>query len=436
MDAPQLWLNGRQITGLASDRAPVLAPVSLSWGTDTSIDQPPPANLKFTILFLDGMHDIADLHKGSQIELVHPSPKRTIFAGSVRTMSSTPSDKFKGALELTVNATDHDADLENEYISADWIEGNTRRLRLITAFFDAGWDLTIPTDPRQSAATHVNSIKLLTLLERHITRFRGRRFDTSYRTSTGVLVKRLQVVKGNSGSVPADILLPLENGEWERTFRAPVTDGVASPLLQLDASNALLDPEWNQDASDTITAVQLSTQSLGEDGFTTLTERNYRAQPSVVSEFGLQSTDLESDVLDPLEWSNVASQWMNSDSPWQMSGLTIRDSALLSPNILARLLDPSTRHQVLVYVMNILANRPDPGPSVMRSFVMGGEYIWNGKKWELTLNLERTIYGKPTNLTRITDIANSVNQMISGAKLADIGRNLTFADFREIERPN
>lgn len=434
--APTLWLNGRQITGLAIDRAPVLCPVELTWGNSSALEQPDPANLKFTILFLDGMHDMPDLNNGGKIELIHPDGNRTIFAGTIRTMGAEPSTRVKGALEVTGNATDYTADLEQEYMATDLPAGTGRRAALINAFAAAGWTLSVPSDPRPSAAAVYNSIKLATMLDRFISRYRGRRYDTSYRDATGTLIKRVSVVEGSARSIPADTLIITPGGTWDRTYNTPSIDGVPSPIVRLPASNAFLDPKWSQDPENTITAVQLQTMQAGDDGFTTLRERNYKAAPGIVEQYGLRSVEVETDLLDTADFRPAAEAWMNNDSPWQMSDLPVRDSTELPARTLRELLDQTTRYKELLTVIDILLNRPDPGPSVMRSYLVGGSYTWTGKRWEISLALERTIYAVPSRQTTFTDLRNATNPAISTARLNTIGDKLTFADFREIEPPN
>lgn len=432
MESPQLWLNGRQLTGRAHDRAPVLCPVELTWGTDSPLNQPAPANLKFTVLFLDGMDDVPDLSSGAKIELVHADQHRTIFAGQIRTMSARASELVKGALEVTANATDYTADLDSEYISTNWNEANNRRQTLTNVFADAGWTLTVPYSPQPRAQAKYNSIKLLTMLDRFAANFRGRRYDTSYRNTDGEVVRKLTVMEGTSRFIPADTLQVQPDGTWWRSFNSPLIGTRVSPIVALPARNVLLDPEWTQDPGNTITGVQLSVMIPGDDGFTTQTERNFKAPAATVAKYGLRSVDVESDLLNSADQAACAAAWMNDDSPWQMSELKIRSSSELANVTLRQLLDQNYRYGVLLTISGVLPNRPDPGPTVLRSYVIGGSYVWTGKTWELSLALERTIYAKPAALVTYTDLRNAVDPRISTATFTQIGERLTYGDFKEI----
>lgn len=435
MMAPELWMNGRQITGRRSDRAPVLAPVVLTWGASTGLEQPTPANLKFTVLFRDGMHDIPDLTNGAKIELIQPGVRRrTIFAGSIRTMGAEPSARVKGALEVTADATDYMADFEGEFISTAWEGGLARREQLLEALSEAGWDAIIPDDPRPSAQATYNSIKLSTMLDRHISRYRGRRYDTS-RRNFGTLIKQISVMEGTARFTPADTLIATPSKSWSRTYNTPSIGGIPSPILKLLASNVLLNPEWSQDPNNTITAVNFSTMIQGDDGYTSQAEHHYKAPREIISTYGLRSIEVESDLQTPSDWPTAAKDWMNDDSPWQMADLTIRNTDELTDETLAELLDQETRYKTLVTVSGILGNRPDPGPSVMRSYLLGGEYEWTGQRWDMRLSLERTIYAQTAKKATFASIKNSTNPRISTATLSSISRHLTVADFREIEEP-
>src|SRR5690606_21743342 len=114
------------------------------------------------------MHDMPDLNNGGKIELIHPYGNRTIFAGTIRTIAAEPPTSVDGALEVTGNATDYTADLDQEYMATDLPAGTGRRTALINAFSAAGWTLSIPFDPRPSAAAVYNSIKLATMLDRFV----------------------------------------------------------------------------------------------------------------------------------------------------------------------------------------------------------------------------------------------------------------------------
>lgn len=435
--APRIYLNGRELSGSRSSSAPVLAPAVLTWGSDGAYEQPAPDNLKFTLLFRESMFDVPDLVKGAEIELIHPVGGRTIFAGRIRTLNAAPSTRVKGALEVTCNATGHKTEAENEYISTDWAAGLNRASQIGSALFAAGWWAYFPDNAQQSAAAKYNSIKLMTAIERYISRYRGRAYETSYRDSEGVLQRRLTIMEGTARAVAPDTLRAVPIGKWSKIYNTPMISGEPSALLDVPASNALQDPSWTQEADNAVTAVTLSTMALGEDGFTELTERNYQAPQATRDKYGTQTVSFETDLLNTADWQAAANAWMTNDSPWKMSGLTIHDTDQMATADLANLLASNTRFKTLVAVTGIMANRPDPGPSDLRSYLLGGSYEWTGKKWVLTLELERTI----TALAGTGDywtcerVAASTNLDIRNATCATVGDTLTVGDFLFIGAP-
>lgn len=435
--APRIWLNGRRLDTTAAGRVLILTPLTISWGSSTGEEQPDPANAKLTFLFLDSMSDLPDLAKGAEIEVTDPGSESIVLAGTVTTMSAKPSTRFRGALEVVVNIVDYLAPFDSEYTQVNWGEGTNRVNQLHNEFNAAGWELRIPEDGRTSAATRVNSIKLGTLLERHISRYRGRRYDTSYRSEEDLLLrKRVSVYKGSAKTLEPDHLLATSSG-WGREFTTPTIEGTPAPAVILEASNILNDPSWTSGPEDAVTAVSMSTMALGDNGFSELVEHNFRAPAATVAKLGLRSISIESDLADSTDWQPAAAQYFNDDAPWRMDALTIRDTDQLSPEAMAALLSPHSRYQALVIVAGIAANRPDPGPSDLRSFLVGGEFSWTGKRWEISLTLERTIQdlSGEGDWWTCERVAQSENPLISQATCQSVGDQLTVADFRFIGEP-
>lgn len=434
---PQIWLNGRQLDNSPSGKSPILAPLVITWGGSAGDEQPGAANAKVEFMFLETMGDLPELKRGAELEVVDPGTGHAVLAGSVTTMSAKSSTRRQGALEVVVNVADWMADLESEYVSPDWPSNANRPSHLRAAFTDAGWNLQIPNDDQLSAAAKLNSVKLLTMLERHITRYRGRRYDTSYRQPDGTLLKRVSVYKGAARELSPDKLITLSDGEWARRFAAASIDGEELPTVEIPAQNILNDPAWSSGSEDATTAVKLSTMEMGDDGFSTLVEHNYKAPAPVIKSLGLRSIDLETDLADPASWQPAAAAYFDDDAPWKMDALTVEDSDKFAPEIMDALLSPLTRYQLLVIVTGINPNRPDPGTSDLRSFISGGEYTWNGEKWEIVLTLSRTI----TKLSGEGDwwtcerVGASFDPDISEATCETVGDRLTVADFRFIGAP-
>jgi len=435
--APRVYLNGQRLDDFYTSSAPVLAPLVITWGADTGEDQPDAANAKIQFLFRESMADIPDLRKGGEIEVIDPVSGHTILAGTVTTMAASKSEDVEGALEVTANVADYLSQLESEFVQIDWPEETTRGGRLWSEFGDAGWSLQVKADARLTAATKERSIKLLTLLDRYISRFRGRRYDTSYRhTDTGEVVREVSVFRGSARSMTPDTLTATASG-WGRKINAPVLENEPAPIIVLPASNLLDDPDWSSAPEDVVTAVKLITITPGQDGYSEADEHNFKAPAATVKELGLRSIDIESDLANPADWQPAAADYFNSDAPWRPSALTIRDTDELPESVMEALLSVRSRYQVLAVIEDIMPNRPDPGPSDLRSFIVGGEYTWTGDKWEFTLTLERPILQLEGegDYWSFDKIAASSNSFISGATGLTVGDNLTAADFKFIGAP-
>lgn len=440
MNTPELWMNGRQLETTATARATVASEPELTWGTRDTDAQPPAATLRFSIIFRDGMHDMPDLQNGARVELVHtafgyPPERITVFAGEIITTAAEASEDIPGALLVTATARDTTGEFSELFVSTALPAGTNRPAQLREKFAAEGWTLNLPEDTRPSAAARYNSIKLATVLDRHLTRYRGRRYDLTERDAAGTLQKRVQVTEGSPRTAPADELLATDAG-WHRTYKAPLRDGEPSPLAVIPAANIRRNVGWTQEPGSAVTAVRLTPLTQGEDGLTEDgEEKNYRAPADVVARFGLTSLDIETDLAQPAHQEEAARAWMAEDNPWTLDQLEVVDSAQLPEDLLADLLNPATRNRLLVAIDGVMHNRPDPGPSVIRSYLAGGRYTWNAAagKWEMVLTLERTIYAHPEGFVRFAEISTAFDRNIYAASFESIGPALSFADFREID---
>lgn len=434
--SPYIRLNGRRLAVSKNERAVPIAPLTVSWGSDTGEGQADAATAQITFLFRDSMGDLPDLKKGAVIEVADPVKPSFLITGKVQTMSAKPSTRIKGALEVTVNIADYMAPFQNEFTAVNWPASGDRRAQLFQLMNQNGWSLNAPTDTRGSSRTVLNSIKISTLLERYISRFRGKIYDTSWRDLDRVLHKQITAFKGSARSLSPDKLRTAAAG-WDRTFSAPTIDGLPGPVLTLPASNILGDPSWSSGPEDAVTAVKLSVVMQGDNGQSELSEHNYRTDVVTREALGLRSIDVETDLEDPLQWQPTAALYFNDDAPWRMEALQIRDTDLLTDDQLDMLFERTTRYQTLVVVDGIQPNRPDPGPTTLRSYVAGGEFTWTGKKWEISLNLERAILkiDGDGDWWTCERVAESTNPLIQNAQCNTVGDKLTVADFRFIGAP-
>lgn len=243
--------------------------------------------------------------------------------------------------------------------------------------------------------------------------------------------------RGATRTLNPDTLTASADG-WTRIIHAPEIDGVASPIVVLPAHNMTQDPDWTSGQEDAVTAVKLSVVVPGTDGFTETEDHNFRAPSATVKALGLRSIDIESDLADPADWQPAAAEFFNNDAPWKPSALTVRDSNELSEDVIENLLSVRDRYRALAVIEDIMPNRPDPGTSDLRSYIVGGEYTWTEQgRWDITLTLERPIMqlegdGDWWTFERV---AASSDTLISDATGETVGDKLTAADFKFIGAP-
>ena len=456
MQAPELWLNGRQLTGYASDRAPVLAGVEISWGTDSPDEQPDPASMSFSVLFRDGMHDVPDLTNGGAVELVQDATatteRVTVFAGTIRSMRAEPDFEL-GEQALRVNATcmDYMADLEETFTSAFLMKMNPTSMA--GKFAQKGWSIIIPDREAgypEEEMTY-DSIKLLTLLDRYMYPFKGQRCDASYRNSSGNLVKRVKVVSRATYANKDSLAAYNPVGPWVRSIKSANSyysyepGNPFAPLLIIPAENMLANPTWAQDSEDVITAVHLKHYYRGVDengNVSTGTKEYDYTRPDAITQYGTRKIEIESDVQDLTEGktklASEASKWFyTTGAKWKMSALDVYDTDAMEPVNLVTMLDQTKRTSTFVVVNGILRNRPDPGLTTFRAYVDNGKYVWNGEKWEMTLGFARPI-NEAADSTSLdyswSMIGTSAIPGIRDATYETVGE-LTYADFTTIRRP-
>lgn len=431
---PKLWLNGNQLTGRASDSSPVLANCELDWGAPTDIEHQDAASLKFQVLFRSGSQDIVGLQRGAEIELTYDNV--TVFAGTVR--SATAVSHKKGLL-ATVSCVEHLADLDSMYTSTEWFWSiaSVRWNLLRQLFQDKGWKLlpTLYSHPYLEANTYYSSIKLLTLLDRFIA-INGKmtRWDNSQRVN-GELVKSVAVGQRGASSNPNR--LTTDGAKWTVLYWADSNTGV---ITWLDGSNTL-QSSWTLEPGTAINNAQISYQNTRTDPETNVKTTELveasRNDTASIKVNGTQSvevtTSASSDDL-PSLLDQIASTWFRPDMGWTLDEAVVHDSTLLTHERLLRILDNSRRSKNLVIVRGVYGNTPNDTASNIRASQIGGNYVWNGAEWELSLKLGRNQDFTAENQWTFADVANSSNPAIRGGTAESIGNEISFADFKQISK--
>lgn len=431
---PKIWLNGSELTGRKSDSSPVLANCEVEWGAETDIEHQSAASLTFQILFKSGSQDIVGLQHGAEVELTYD--KSTVFAGIVKSATAV---SHKLGLLVTVNCNEHLAELEGMFTQTEWIWSVASvRWQLIRDLFESkGWQLEPAIFSRSYLESNMyySSIKVLTILERFLAANGAlTRWDASYR-QRGELVKR--VYAGRRGTSSSPNKLRTENGQWVVLYWADSTTGV---ITWLDGYNMVRSP-WKLEAGTAVNSIQLSRQETRTDPETnektTELVEAVRNDTASIRENGVQSVEVTTSASSgdvPAMLDDIASSWYRPDAGWVLDDVEIHDSNQVTHERMIRLLDNSQRTQNLVIIRGVFGSTPNDTASNVRASLIGGTYLWNGDEWEIVLKLGRNQDFVASNQWTFSDVAASSNPDISGGTADSIGRQISFADFKQISK--
>lgn len=429
---PQVWLQGRQLTGRKADDAPVLAGVELEWGSDNDVEHQDPASLAFSVLFKDGVMDNASFHRGAEIELTYND--RTVFAGTIRSAYATVGAQ---GLTVTANCIEHLADLDSTFLQTEWLfeTSSVRWLTLQNAFTDKGWDL-LPrarAHPFGEASTFYTSIKLITLLERYLAANGSlTRWDSSQRVD-GQLVKRIGT--GVRGASTGANTLATEGPVWVVEYTTEVNTGV---ITWLEAGNVEQN-DWNLDPGTAINSVNLSTQitETNNDGeLETDLVDSVRNDTASIARNGINAVEVvtSASATEAADKTAIAQTWFRPDTGWVLEEAHIRDSRELTLERMMRLLDTRVRSQNLVIIRGIRSYTPHQGPGNLRASLIGGNYVWDGEQWDMALKLGRNQAFIASNQYSFADLAVSTDPAVSAGTAESIGRQISFSDFKQITK--
>lgn len=429
---PTVWLQGTQLTGFASDASPVLAGMTLDWGADNDIEHQGPAELSFSILFRDGVMDMADFRRGAELEIMVKD--KTAFAGTIRSATAVPD---KRGMTVVGKCIEHPSDLDSTYLQTEWLfeTSSVRWLTLQSAFEAKGWEL-LPrarAHPYGEASSFYSSIKLITLLDRYLAADgRLTRWDSSQRVD-GVLKRRIGT--GVRGASTGANTLATEGMTWVVEYTTDVNTGV---ITWIEANNVFASG-WTLEAGTSINSVNLSTQVTETDDTgqtTTNLVESVRNDTAAIALNGLNAVEVTSSASDTTgDWkASIAQTWFRPDTGWVLDEAQIRNTDEITDERMMRLLDTRVRSQNLVIVRGIRAYTPNQGPGNLRASLIGGSYAWNGKKWEMSLKLGRNQQFIATNQYSFADLAASTDPAISGGTAESIGRQISFSDFKQISK--
>lgn len=460
LGAPLVYIGTQLMNDHALAKAPMLADLSFTWGTDSQTEYDDPATCSAQLLVREPA-DLSFLVKGAPFGLLDPGSGETLFAGRVSTLKAKRDKRKKKALLISITAADTQADLAGYRVeSATWIErasdgsfftSATRRREQLRSVMPAGWVLegTTRNDWHNSRPQVLIAEPLLPLVDRHARTVIGRRHFTSRYVPGAGLLPRVTITDERSKTAPAETLQARANGQW---FRNP-TSPANSAHVQLDASTLDADTEWEKTPDDTVTDVALNSWGSVLDGdlvnqptaslevWVAAYLRGYAGlYPAdllrMQAEYGYQQVTVDTDAAlgSPLAGNpmveNIVKYWLDADTLWRPTALMVPDSRKIHDDYVLGMISATRRHMAYVSVSRLQENTP-AGGSRVRGFILGGTATWTGKKWQIELTLGRVPRPAGGGLT-FDSIRWHTNGLIKGGTAETVGTELTFADFEYI----
>ena len=455
--APRVVIDGQDISGLARAVRPVLAGLSLDFGVDSDSDMQTPETAFLEVLIREPVN-LAFLQLGHMVSIYHQSTGTessfTYFVGRIQRMEVHPEEAEDGSIRVSINATCLLADLANETlydINAAAVPATTR-LNSYRYWLDDSWELGnfgARWPDREHGELHYEEKSLLEMLDQSL---RGqlmiRRNASFYTPNQPVgesVTKRLVLMEDSSQDQAADKLKRRDDGTWTSAPGYP--EGKGTLLMELPASNVLSDAGWAKEADDVITEVAVGVirpttynaeKKAWPDSETfAKVSRKYIDTQAMRRRYGVRTLDVETDLPNTADTAVLApifNHWISPASRWRARSITIRDSDLLSITALGYLLAPTSRFSILLNVTGLMDNRPDYEVSDIRGLVIGGNAVWDGDSWEISLNLghrpDNPSDGDYWSIERM-----QVNGTYSYATCASVGDELSCYDFLRIGKP-
>lgn len=461
LTAPHVYIGRQRMNDLATDAAPLLAGLSFNWGTDSQVDFEDPGTLSAKMLIREPS-TLDFLTKGAEVGVVDPGSGETVFAGRITTLRARNHPTKKGALVITITAADTLADLNGYRIGATFWKApasdvlapgyattaTTRRAQLRAAL-PAGWTLegTTKHDWTGAREQRFSAHSYVPILDRHLRSCIGRRHTTSRYVPGEGLKNAITVTDERAKDSPIERLAARSDGTWYMSTAAPANSAFAA----LSAREVQDSIEWEKTPDDTITDVALSSWGITYAWDSETGEQNTEdsaatsdiwvgSHPGVnmgpmQRAHGFHSVSFDVDTLGGMTGggsphiADIVNYWLDADTQWRPTSLTIPDSRRLADALVLRLLSVTRRYLAYATVDGLPANNP-AGGSRVRGYIIAGNAEWTGKKWVIELTLGRV--PRPAAAAgglSFASIRNHGTAAISAGTALTVGTALSFADF-------
>lgn len=423
MSTPEVYIAGLKMSDHGTANRPLLDALTITWGSDSVYEYDAPMTMTAQLLIRTETVSLGFLKRGASTAVIDPAGP-TLFAGRITALTTSPHPSIPGAWVYTINAAGFQADLENYSIGPiRWAYTTDAHVALdrLNNKLPGNWtmDGALRTPEWGTSVMIYQRENWLVLLDRLLRGQRARRHETTTYAPGAGLTRRLTITN-------------------ERSPNGPAADSV---ILRLDSSNIAEDIVWEQTPDDLVTDIKLSayawlsnwkTDNNGriysdisngstsyempvEDYVDTRTLQNAAGIHQITIDTHLRvidpyvrngitlpdepepDPDLPILPLIPGQVRSICSYFLNSDTPWRPTEVTVADSRLLSKAAVLDLLDVTKRYRGYLIIQELPANNPTRYQKVA-AHIIAGSAVWEGKKkrWNLTLTLGRqTVVADP-----------------------------------------
>lgn len=454
---PQVYIDGHRMEDYALSNEPVLAGLSVDYGTDSDLDFPAGDTLTFSLLVREtSFMDFLQL--GAEVAVWCPpvdagGVELTVFTGRIQRLSGDPHPTKKGALLIEVECSDLTADLAPLTVPAVNTAATpaTARFSALRYWLPAPWSLAgwLRWPDLEHAAVIRTKANVLEMIDAFARSQILRRRNASTFTPAGGITRQLHLMEDSTKDTRADQLTYFEGStRWGTIPGQPYGPDVS--VINLDGSDFHAAAGWIKEPEDVITEVSLelledpvwdAEESRYEDSetfdytssdFSTLDTAGMKAryghrQANFTTDLGRKTTSTH---LLP-----IMRHWLSEASDWRPADLRMKTTANLTPTALHRLLAVNGRYSMFAVIRNVTPHRPDAGNQWIRGFIIGGTATWNGTEWELSFRLGRNpqVAGDAGDWWTLERLAASE---FKDATSATVGNALSVRDFLRIGEPN
>lgn len=455
---PQVYIDGRRMDDYALSNQPVLAGLTVDYGTESDLDFPDGDTLTFSLLLRQSA--VLDfLQLGAEVAVWCPPVDKggvdlTVFTGRIQRLSADPHPSKAGALLLDVECSDLDADLaalealnvNNTAVPA------TARFAALRYWLPAPWTLAgwLRWPDLEHAAVIRRKANVLSMIDAFARAQILRRRNASTFTPAGGITRQLHLMEDSTKDTRADQLTHFEGSRrWGVVPGRPYGADVST--INFNGSDFHRNAGWVKDPEDVITEVSLELSEPlvwnADEGRYEDTETFERKSTdfaalntaAMKARYGHRQANFTTDLGRQTTGTHlvpIMAHWLSQDSEWRPADLSMKTTRNLSPTDLHRILAVNGRYSMFAVFRNVMAHRPDAGNQWIRGFIIGGTSTWNGEEWELSFRLGRNPQvtaglGDWWTLERLAASAE-----FGDATPASVGAALTLHDFKRIGAPS